>query len=116
MDSRIRGDRDYFASLPEDVQENLRLGQVEIGYTKRMVEIALGSPDRVSRRVTAEGEVEVWDYVRTRPSIGIGVGTGSYGRRGGVGGGVSVGTGGGREVQASVTFRNDEVVSVERPG
>lgn len=61
-ESRIREKPEVFNSFPPDVQSKVRTGQVDIGYSKDMVYIALGKPDREYTRTTAEGTVKVWSY------------------------------------------------------
>ena len=60
---RIRSHPEIFASFPTNVQANVRSGIVEVGYTPDMVYIALGRPDRVFERATAEGRLEIWVYI-----------------------------------------------------
>jgi hypothetical protein len=110
---RVDRNADFVATLSEADQANLAAGIVEVGYTPQMVEIALGEPDEVAFRQTADGEVEVWGYTHRKPSIGIGIGGGSYGGSGGVGGGISLGTGGDKVYDQVVTFRDGEVVEIE---
>lgn len=61
-ESRIKEKPEVFNSFPPDIQSKVRTGQVDIGYSKDMVYIALGKPDRVYTRTTAEGTYEVWSY------------------------------------------------------
>lgn len=61
-EKRIRQNPELFDSFPAEVQENLRSGRVEIGYTPEMVYFALGAPDRRVTRRTADEEREVWHY------------------------------------------------------
>lgn len=68
-DSRIKKHPELFASFPPDIQAHVKAGKVELGYTKDMVFIALGKPDREYTRRTAEGTVEVWSYVGTFTTI-----------------------------------------------
>jgi outer membrane protein assembly factor BamE (lipoprotein component of BamABCDE complex) len=63
--TRIRQKPELFASFPSDVQEKIKQGKVDVGFTRDMVYMALGDPDRRYSRKTAEGEVEVWAYVET---------------------------------------------------
>ncbi|HBA82720.1 MAG TPA: hypothetical protein DCZ95_01380 [Verrucomicrobia bacterium] len=64
-ESRIKKNPSLFASFPPDVQEMVRKGQIDIGYTAGMVNIALGEPNRRYTRQTAEGVTEVWAYTDT---------------------------------------------------
>ncbi len=51
-----------YAALDVEVQDKLRQGIVEIGYTPDMVYIALGKPDSKTERTTAEGSNVTWIY------------------------------------------------------
>lgn len=61
-ESRIKKNPELFNSFPPDVQERVRKGEADIGYTKDMVRIALGEPNRTYERQTESGSVEVWSY------------------------------------------------------
>ncbi|MDP6522702.1 MAG: hypothetical protein QGI24_01540 [Kiritimatiellia bacterium] len=61
--ARIRRNPEMFAAFPPEVRENVEQGIIDLGYSKEMVFIALGSPDRDYSRVTGEAETEVWSYV-----------------------------------------------------
>ena len=61
--ARIRKNPDLFAKFPPAAQEKIRKGEVDVGFTAEMVEMALGKPARVYRRKAATGETEVWSYV-----------------------------------------------------
>jgi hypothetical protein len=78
-DSRIEKNSAAFASYPPAVQTKIRAGEVDVGFTAEMVTLALGKPDRVVRRQTAEGETEVWAYADKSPTIGFGFGVGGGG-------------------------------------
>lgn len=64
-ESRMKENPELFASFPPDVQQNVRNGKIDIGYTKDMVRMALGDPDRESKRVSATGAIDIWSYVDT---------------------------------------------------
>lgn len=91
--SRIAKNQAAFDSYPADVQAALRKGEVRIAFTPEQVKIALGAPDRVLTRTSAEGQSEVWVYRDANPRFGLGFGIGIVGGSGSVGGGVGVGTG-----------------------
>lgn len=97
VDSRIAKNRELFNSWPAAVQDKIVVGQIDIGFTPDQVRMALGDPDRVFTRTTADGTSQVWSYRDRGPRIGfgIGLGMGSVGSRGGTFGGVGIGTGGG---------------------
>ena len=64
-ESRIKDNPALFASFPPDVQQNVRQGQIDIGYAPEMVTMALGKPDKVEVEKTAEGAHEIWSYTDT---------------------------------------------------
>jgi hypothetical protein len=106
VDSRIAKNRDAFNTWPPAVQDKVVAGQIDVGFTPEQVRVALGEPDRVFSRTTNDGTSQVWSYRDRGPrfGFGVGVGSGSFGHRGGTFGGVSVGTGGG--------YRDDEKMGV----
>lgn len=59
---RIERNPELFASFPAEVQETVREGRIEPGYSADMVYIALGYPNRKAVRRTPNGNVEVWIY------------------------------------------------------
>ena len=97
VDSRIAKNRDAFNTWPAPVQDKVVTGQIDIGFTPDQVRVALGEPDRVFSRTTADGTSQIWSYRDRGPrfSFGVGVGMGSFGSRGGSFGGVGLGTGSG---------------------
>ena len=108
-ESRIQSQQAAFDSWPADVQQKVRAGHVDIGFTPAMVQVALGEPDRAYGRVTAQGESQVWVYADHGPkfSIGVGVGSSSGSYRGGSSTAVGVGMSTGNDA-----FRNDEKLRV----
>ena len=71
--SRIERNPSLFASFPQEVQNRIRGGRIDIGFTPPMVEMALGAPSRRMARETSEGTADVWLYVRleSRPQGGV---------------------------------------------
>ena len=63
-ESRIKKNPELFIALPPAVQENVRQGRVDIGYSKDAVQLALGAPNRQYTRKTADRITEVWSYTR----------------------------------------------------
>ncbi len=61
-EQRIAREPAVFAAFPPEVQEQVRRGHVDIGFTRDMVRLALGRPNRVASRRTADGETEIWAY------------------------------------------------------
>jgi len=60
--ARIRANPQLFASFPADVQGKVRQGQVDLGFTRDMVRMALGEPNRTYQRQTTNGTTDVWSY------------------------------------------------------
>ena len=102
-DSRIRDKQVVFDQLPPQAQQQIRAGQVDLGFTPDMVEMALGKPDHVYSRTAVEGSTEVWGYRDSGPQFSFGIG------------GVGVTTGGdGPDDKVRVIFANGVVASIER--
>ncbi len=95
VDSRIAKNRAAFNTWPPAVQDKVVVGQIDVGFTPDQVRVALGEPDRMWTRTTADGTSQVWSYRedRSRVHFGFGVGMGSWGSRGGSFGSIGVGTG-----------------------
>jgi hypothetical protein len=92
------------------VQEKIRAGEIAVGFTPEMVEMAWGEPSRKDQVTGEDYAGEVWTWSRSIPGIGIGMGTGGYyGGHVGVGTGVLVGDSAYREDRAQVEFRSGKV-------
>ena len=113
-DSRIQKNSATFASYPPAVQAKIRAGEIEVGYTPEMVALALGKADRVYRRQSAEGEIEVWAYADKTPRIGFGIGIGGGGHHSGGGVAVGTSTGGDRGDRMHVVFKQGKVTAIDR--
>ena len=61
---RIAENIELFYEFPDEVREAIRRGEVEIGFDEDMVRLALGSPDRVSRRKDVDEDLANWQYFR----------------------------------------------------
>lgn len=92
-DQRIAQNQAAFAQFPPDVQQNLRAGHIDVGYTDQMVLIALGEPARRLVRVDQTGRTDVWVYRRNAPRFSFGFGVGSYGRHSATSIGIDTSTG-----------------------
>lgn len=116
-DARIRRNPELFAQYPPAVQERIRAGQIDIGYTEDMVLMALGDPVRRVERMDHSGVTQVWIYSRqsSSPQFSFGVGMGSFGRRSAVGTSVGMSTGGGYydDEAMRVEFQQGRVVRVD---
>ena len=114
-DARIAKNQPAFSQYPSAVQQKIRAGEVDVGFTPEMVRLALGEPTREFRRQTETGLAEVWVYHDNGPrfSLGIGVG-GAVGRHSSAGVGLSTSTGGyDPEEKMRVEFRDDRVTAIE---
>ncbi len=114
-DSRIKKNQALFDSYPSDVQQQIRTGDIRVGFTPDMVRMSLGDPARTYTRTTAQGSAEVWSYDDDKPAISLGLGVGSMRGGTGVGGGVVVGGDRFRDDERMrVVFEGGKVSSVER--
>ncbi len=113
-DSRIARNRAVFDRLPAEVQQKIRNGQVEVGYTPEMVQLALGEPDRVFTRRSAQGDTEVWGYQDHGPRFSIGIGAGGGGRHSAFAGGMAMTSGGyDPDEKVRVEFRDGKVTALD---
>lgn len=114
--SRIKKHQAEYDSYPADVQQKIRAGQVDVGFTDRQVAMALGRPDRIYARKTTDVQQEVWAYggsYGSHVSVGFGLGTG--GGPGYTAGGVMVDPGPGIDhgERVRVILQSGVVVAVE---
>ena len=65
-DERIARNAALFNSFSPKVQQMVRDGIIDIGFTRDMVRIAWGEPSEVFERKTASETATVWRYARTR--------------------------------------------------
>lgn len=98
------------ASWPAELTAKVKAGQVEPGFNKEQVYVALGTADRAYSRETVDGHFDIWAYYSNKPRLSFGIGVGG----GSVGGGAIVGTGGHQDEAVRVVFKDGLVVSVER--
>jgi len=113
VDSRVSDHKAAFDAWPADVQEKVRAGKVDIGFSPEMVEVALGKPDRLSSRTTAGGQADVWVYFDKGPNFSIGLGVGSYNSSSAVGAGVTVGDDFRDDEKMRVIFEGGRVTAIE---
>jgi hypothetical protein len=114
VDSRIAKHQPEFDSWPPAVQQKVRAGQVDLGFTPAQVFMALGDPDRKYTRTIAQGTTEVWAYRDDRPTFSFGLGVGSAGGSSAYGAGVGVTTGGDRDDdKLRVIFSDGKVTALE---
>lgn len=60
--SRIEKNPAAFAALSPEQQQKVQGGVVSVGFDAAAVELALGKPDRILERETAEGATQTWVY------------------------------------------------------
>ncbi|HIJ89916.1 MAG: hypothetical protein OEV89_04045 [Desulfobulbaceae bacterium] len=65
-DRRIASNPEIFNSLSPEIQQKIRAGQIELGFSEEMVRLAWGIPDKIYTRTTDQGEATVWTYSKTR--------------------------------------------------
>ena len=112
VDSRINASQEIFDGYPPTVQEKIRAGEIAVGFTPEMVEMAWGEPYRKDQVTGEDFVAEVWTWSRNVPGVGIGMGSGGYyGGNVGIGTGVMVGEASRREDRSQVEFRNGKVVT-----
>jgi len=116
LDNRISTQQAQFDAWPADVQEKIRAGRVDIGFTPEQVMVALGKPVRTYQRTTTEGKSEVWAYTGSKVGFSIGLGMGSYRSGGSYAGGVAYETPtyGADDERVRIVFENGLVTSVEK--
>jgi hypothetical protein len=113
-DSRAKKNEAAVSSWPAAVQQNVREGKIDVGYTQDMVRVALGDPDRLSSRTTSSGTADVWIYFDKGPKFSIGLGLGSSRRGTSLGGGVNIGDDWRDEEVLRVVFEHGVVSAIER--
>src|SRR5258708_34073782 len=59
-ESRIAAHYGVFAEFPPDVRQKIRAGQVDLGFTPEMVQLALGKPARPCTSKNDKREAETW--------------------------------------------------------
>lgn len=64
--NRIKKEPGVFSSFPPEVQAKVQKGEVEVGFSRDMVRLALGLPQRVHTRITEAGQLEIWIYMGIR--------------------------------------------------
>lgn len=62
--SRIAANPAAFDQLTPQQQALVKQGQIAIGMSMDAVRLALGGPDRVTVRTTAQGQEQIWHYVQ----------------------------------------------------
>jgi outer membrane protein assembly factor BamE (lipoprotein component of BamABCDE complex) len=60
--SRIKKNPEVFNRLAPEVQEQVKAGRIDVGFSRDAVLLALGEPNRRYTRKTADSQTEVWSY------------------------------------------------------
>ncbi len=112
--SRIESHQAEFAGYPPAIQEKIRAGRIDLGFTLEQVRLALGEPLRKVNRATEAGETEVWVYGDNGPHFSFGIGMAGGGGHTAVGGGVAMSSGGyAREERMRVEFKAGVVSAID---
>lgn len=113
--SRIKKHQSDFDSYPPAVQQKIRDGQADVGFTKEQAAMALGKPDRMFTRKTANGDQEIWAYGGAGGGTRVGFGFGMFsGGPVSIGTGVDMGPGPRAEDRLRLVFQDGVVFSVEK--
>lgn len=112
-DSRVKKNQSAFDSWPVEVQEKVRAGKVEIGFTGEMVRVALGEPARIMKRTSNKGVSEVWVYEESGSGMSFGLGMGTMHRSNVFGGGISVGNDWHDKEILRIIYDGDKVITIE---
>ncbi len=59
---RIEQNQEIFNNYTPEIQEKIRLGQIDLGFNQQMIEMAWGVPDRIYTRLTQKGLLTIWTY------------------------------------------------------
>ena len=112
---RIAQHQTVFNAWPPEVQAKIRAGQVAVGFTEEQVRMALGDPERVITRTTAQGVSMVWAYRHRGPRFSFGLGMAGGSGHTGYGAGVAMTDHPYFSGDAlHVVLMNGKVVSIER--
>ena len=58
QEERIEQYKELFSAFPDEIKEKIKKGQIEEGFTKNMVYMAIGSPSKMF----SEGDTTNWEY------------------------------------------------------
>jgi hypothetical protein len=113
--SRIKDSQAAFDSYPPPVQQKIRAGEADIGFTPEMARMALGEPDHKYTQTTAAGTSEVWAYRDGGPLFSFGLGGGGFSGGSAIGGGIGITSGGDDpHDKLRLVFVNGLVASIEK--
>ena len=63
-EERIAAEQTRFDRYPPAIQQQIRQGGIDVGFTENMVRLAWGEPDQVLERKTEQGVSRIWRYAR----------------------------------------------------
>ncbi|MEW8013243.1 MAG: hypothetical protein AB2807_00160 [Candidatus Sedimenticola endophacoides] len=69
-DQRIARNAPLFDGFPANVQQMVRDGVIDVGFTRDMVRLAWGEPHEVFTRASEAGTTNIWYYLRPRVRSG----------------------------------------------
>lgn len=90
--SRIKQQQELFDNYPPATQAAIENGEVRVGFSTDMVQMALGKPAHTMTQATTDGTLTTLSFSKKRPGLGFSIGGGSFGGSTSVGGGVGVST------------------------
>lgn len=110
--SRIQRSQLLFDSYPPRVQQLIRKGEVDIGFTMEQARMALGRPDQIITEKAIGSTRQVWAYGGGASNVGFGFGMFS-------GGPTALGTSVdinavALEARLRLTFENGEITDIAR--
>ncbi len=62
---RIKQEPQTFAAFPPEFQAKVLKGEIEIGFSRDMVRLAVGRPQQVHTRITEAGDLQIWSYINS---------------------------------------------------
>lgn len=68
-EKRIRKNQAVFDRFPPEAQERIRRGEIALGDSPNMVQIAKGVPTYITIRETQQSEIEVWRWTRMAQTV-----------------------------------------------
>lgn len=114
LETRIAESQEAFDTYPPEVQEQIRAGEIAVGFTPEQVLMALGEPSRRSQVTTDDAVAEVWIWRRSVAGAGFGLRSGGYHDGVGVQGGILVEEPSRLEDEMIVEFVNGRVSRFEK--
>jgi hypothetical protein len=70
-EARIKKNPAAFDQATSAQQELIKRGEVAVGFTPELVELAMGAPDKIWERTDTKGKSTVWSYVTYETTGGV---------------------------------------------